>query len=257
MVFMQAIIKTIVRGGYEEKEGKLYFTKPPEIKERVEAGRDVSKWSEWRKENLKYFEGKLKDKPRDLIIVDVGAGLCPFYDLFSQFKLVSIDFSPYPDVDIVADITESIPLNDGVCDIVILSNTLEHLKNPMTTLRECHRILKKGGLIIGTVPFLLQVHQEPYDFHRYTNFMLEYMLAQCGFSHGEVRPLGNVFHVWQAMTKKFFNYFAASFENNFFIFFARVIRKIVFIGIKLFHPFFEKSRANYRFTEGYGFLGIK
>lgn len=254
---MQSMIKTIVRIGYEEKEEKLYFTKPPQIKERREAGRDVLKWSEWRKENLKYFEEKLKDKPRDLIVADIGAGLCPFYDLFSQFKLVSIDFFPYPDVDIVADITESIPLNDAVCDIVILSNTLEHLKNPMATLRECHRILKKGGLIIGTVPFLLQVHQEPYDFHRYTNFMLEYMLLQCGFSHREVRPLGNVFHLWQTMTKKFFNYFVASSKNAFFVFCARLIRRAMMTFIKLLHPFFEKARASYRFTEGYGFFGIK
>ncbi|MDO8664909.1 MAG: class I SAM-dependent methyltransferase [Candidatus Liptonbacteria bacterium] len=255
---LQAIVKTIVKDGYKEKEGKLYFTEPYEIKERIVAGRDASVWSEWRKENLKYFEEKLKNKPRNVMLVDVGAGPSQFYGLFSQFTLISIDFSPYPDIDIVADITESIPLKDAVCDIVILSNTLEHLKDPMATLRECHRILKRGGLLVGTVPFLMQTHQEPYDFHRYTNFMLEYMLVQNGFFDVEVKPLGNTFNVWQTMTEKFLTHFIDSSKNPFFVFFARVTRKIIIRSfIKLFRPFLRQARTSYRFTEGYGFFAQK
>ena len=75
-------------------------------------------------------------------------------------------------------------------DNVTPSNTLEHIPNTEHLLQECARVLKPGGLILGTIPFLLPVHQAPYDFNRYTNFQLTKFLQDAGFHNVIVEPLG-------------------------------------------------------------------
>lgn len=41
---------------------------------------------------------------------------------------------------------------EGSFDVVNINHVLEHLENPGETLTECHRILKKGGLLVIAVP---------------------------------------------------------------------------------------------------------
>ena len=41
---------------------------------------------------------------------------------------------------------------NGFFDVVILNHVLEHLHHPQLTLRECNRILRRGGLLIVDVP---------------------------------------------------------------------------------------------------------
>jgi SAM-dependent methyltransferase len=51
-------------------------------------------------------------------------------------------------------VSQEIPFGDGVFDIVIMSEVLEHLSDEVlvATLREVRRVLKDGGMFIGTVP---------------------------------------------------------------------------------------------------------
>src|SRR6185312_3250597 len=50
--------------------------------------------------------------------------------------------------------SQDIPFNDGMFDVVIMSEVLEHLTDTViaSTLTEVHRVLKPGGRFIGTVP---------------------------------------------------------------------------------------------------------
>jgi SAM-dependent methyltransferase len=41
---------------------------------------------------------------------------------------------------------------DGTADLVLLISVLEHLTEPGTVLRECHRVLKPGGRLLINVP---------------------------------------------------------------------------------------------------------
>lgn len=47
---------------------------------------------------------------------------------------------------------EDLPYNDSFFDIVILSEILEHVFDPQKVLTEALRVLKKDGLMIGSVP---------------------------------------------------------------------------------------------------------
>lgn len=56
----------------------------------------------------------------------------------------------YPDVDIHA-----LPYADASFDVVVHSDTLEHVARPIRALAECRRVLRPGGLIVFTVPVIV------------------------------------------------------------------------------------------------------
>jgi 2-polyprenyl-3-methyl-5-hydroxy-6-metoxy-1,4-benzoquinol methylase len=47
---------------------------------------------------------------------------------------------------------ENVPLKDSNYDIVVAFNILEHIQDPEDTLLKIFRALKRGGLLIGSVP---------------------------------------------------------------------------------------------------------
>jgi SAM-dependent methyltransferase len=163
-------------------------------------------WSEWRNANYDFYAQELPSLPAHLELVDLGAGPVQFRELFMRFKYTGVDFTAFPDVSIVTDLTKGVPLNDASADIVTLSNTLEHIPDPLPLLKESRRIVRDGGYIFGTVPFLVQEHQEPYDFNRYTHFQLERLLAEAGFTDIRVVPLGRLIDTYNTMELKFFGH---------------------------------------------------
>jgi len=46
----------------------------------------------------------------------------------------------------------SYPIPSETYNVCILDNVLEHIKNPIRTLEECHRVTKTGGALIIVVP---------------------------------------------------------------------------------------------------------
>ncbi|MDR2580627.1 MAG: class I SAM-dependent methyltransferase [Fibromonadaceae bacterium] len=53
---------------------------------------------------------------------------------------------------ITATLDNKLPFEDGSFDVVSLMAVLEHLERPLDILKEIHRVLKKGGVLVGTVP---------------------------------------------------------------------------------------------------------
>jgi SAM-dependent methyltransferase len=56
----------------------------------------------------------------------------------------------YPDLDMM-----DMRLPDNRYDLVVHSETLEHIPDPIRALRECHRVLKPGGFCCYTVPIVV------------------------------------------------------------------------------------------------------
>jgi 2-polyprenyl-3-methyl-5-hydroxy-6-metoxy-1,4-benzoquinol methylase len=56
-----------------------------------------------------------------------------------------------------ADLNARFPFPDEHFDIVCAVEIIEHLENPRHFLRECHRTLKPGGLIVVTTPNVLNI----------------------------------------------------------------------------------------------------
>jgi SAM-dependent methyltransferase len=59
-------------------------------------------------------------------------------------------FGAYPEVDMHA-----MPYADSSFDIVVHSDTLEHVENPVHALSECRRVLKPAGALCFTVPVIV------------------------------------------------------------------------------------------------------
>ncbi|AGX88396.1 class I SAM-dependent methyltransferase [Candidatus Symbiobacter mobilis] len=84
---------------------------------------------------------------KDVAILEINeAGrLTPFLQMFGQYT-----FGAYPEVDMHA-----LPYPDNTFDVVIHSDTLEHVPNPIHALAECRRVLKPEGTLCFTVPIVV------------------------------------------------------------------------------------------------------
>jgi SAM-dependent methyltransferase len=83
------------------------------------------------------------------------------------------------------------PVADASVNVVLSTETLEHVANPSTFLSEAFRCVKPGGKIILTVPFSARWHYIPYDYWRFTPSGLERLLSIAGFRDVMVLARGN------------------------------------------------------------------
>lgn len=73
-----------------------------------------------------------------------------------------------------------LPFKSGVFDVVLFTEVLEHLSYPERALAEIARIMRPGGSLILTVPFLWGTHEAPHDYFRFTEFGLARALDDAG-----------------------------------------------------------------------------
>ena len=130
-------------------------------------------------------------------VLDAAAGTAPYRELFRHCEYLTSDWklSPHPaarQADIVAPLTD-LPVEDGSFDFVLCTQVLEHVSDPAGVLRELRRVLAPGGRICLTAPLVWQLHEEPYDFFRYTPHGLRHLLRGAGFSEVRVQPVTGYF----------------------------------------------------------------
>ena len=115
-------------------------------------------------------------------VIDLGCGDAPYkLDILKVAdEYIGVDWRnsqhDQSNVDIFADLTKRLPFANEYADTVVSFQVMEHLPEPEFFLKECYRILKHGGGLYLTVPFMWHVHEEPHDYYRYTNHGLRYWL---------------------------------------------------------------------------------
>lgn len=67
-------------------------------------------------------------------------------------KAIGIDIDDYGQ-EIIWDIEKGIPFSDNSCRIIKAYSVLEHFDNLLYVMRECHRVLKKDGILDISVPY--------------------------------------------------------------------------------------------------------
>lgn len=93
----------------------------------------------------------------------------------------------YPEVDL-QDLRR---YQDDSYDFVVLDEVLEHVRRPDIAIAEVWRILKPGGCLMTSSPFLIAVHKCPDDYWRFTKDGLRTLLAP--FSRVEAYSWGSSF----------------------------------------------------------------
>ena len=66
------------------------------------------------------------------------------------------------------DLTKKLKLKKNTFDNIIIMNVLEHLPDLSIVFKEIERILKKNGNLVGSTPFIYQIHGAPFDYQRFT-----------------------------------------------------------------------------------------
>ena len=120
------------------------------------------------------------------------------YDLQTIYINLSVKYKP----DVQANAAH-IPFPDGRFDTVICAELLEHVPDPRPVIREASRVLRKNGELLITVPFLCRIHDDPYDFGRYTDFYWQTILQETGFQDIAIEQQGGFHSVLADFLKQF------------------------------------------------------
>lgn len=135
--------------------------------------------------------GGLKSKKRGQF--DLGKS-----DLQTIYVNLSTKYQP----DVQADVA-AIPFQDEIFDVAICSELLEHVYDPKTVLCEILRVLRCGGTLLVTVPFLYRIHGDPGDYGRYTDSFWFSVLKEVGFDEIVVERQGLFFSVLADFGKQY------------------------------------------------------
>ena len=178
-------------------------------------------------------------------VLDIGGGVNPSYLNFLQ-KGEDVNIKNFDSKNMAIDFEkDKLPVSDESIDCVLMFNILEHIYNHNFLAQEVFRVMKKTGLVIGFVPFLVNYHPDPRDYFRYTGEALQKIFDQAGFKEIKVKEVGG-------------GPFKVNFNNLIFAF-PRIIRLVIFpfyyladrILIKL------KPEVRKRYPLGYMFTAQK
>ena len=115
-------------------------------------------------------------------MLDYGCGNSPYQTLFNGIDYWGIDISVNEEKDQILKFDgNKIPFDDDAFNSVLCSEVLEHVPNVESTLSEICRVLKPGGKLLLSVPFMWEEHGHPNDFRRYTLEGIRSVLKYNGF----------------------------------------------------------------------------
>jgi SAM-dependent methyltransferase len=152
--------------------------------------------------------------PAGARVLDLGAGTCQYRKYFGHCSYTTQDFAAYSgtssglmrdefaygQIDIVSDAAD-IPVPDGSFDVVLCTEVLEHVYEPVRVVREAARILTPGGYLFLSAPLGSGLHQEPYHFYGgFTPHFYRRTLAELGLDDVSIEPNGGFFrHLLQEL----------------------------------------------------------
>lgn len=121
------------------------------------------------------------------LVLDVGSGrqrIRPY--LRQDCCYVALDYPSTATTlyrsmpDVYAD-GALLPLRPDTVDTALVLEVLEHIPAAHASIRDIARVLKPGGTLVVSVPFLYPLHDAPHDFHRWTTHGLRHLVEQHGF----------------------------------------------------------------------------
>lgn len=95
-------------------------------------------------------------------------------------------YTPVYGFDVCGD-----PFVGQMHDLVVLDQVLEHVAAPAEAIANVRRLLRPGGMIFVSTPFLIRYHPDPFDLWRWTAPGLAQMLRWQGFRAVEAYSWGN------------------------------------------------------------------
>ena len=145
---------------------------------------------------------KAQHQVKSGMILDVGCGLKPYKSLLNasgsayygtDYPLtMKGSYGKSTKADFFSEST-LLPFNNNTFDTLLSTQMLEHVSDPKKVIQEMGRVLKPGGIMILSAPMTWPLHEEPYDFFRYTLHGLRHLLQKANFEILDEIPRGNNF----------------------------------------------------------------
>ena len=147
-------------------------------------------------------------------LLDFGCGSKPYRSLFAVDEYIGLDFEKTghdhtgEQIDVFYD-GKTIPFPDRHFDCILCSEVFEHLFNLPEVLLEMKRVLKSGGVLLVTCPFVWSEHEIPFDYARYTQFALMDLVTKQGMEVMTFEKEGNFIEAIAQMKVLGFSQWAA------------------------------------------------
>ncbi len=135
-------------------------------------------------------------------VLDFGCGNSKYKEIIlrNAKSYTGIDIEPGPFVDIVGDVTDP-PIEDESFDTIVSNQVIEHVRKPWKMIEHAARILRPGGTLIITGPFLVPYHAHPHDYFRYTEQGMQSLCEDVGLTIVHCTRYGGVSAVLGEMLK--------------------------------------------------------
>ncbi len=188
-------------------------------------------------------------------VLDVGAGNLPRYqDLFRFDKYVKMDIEPGKNVDVVGRV-EAIPFPNNTFDSIVCTQVLGDVYELSRAFSEFYRVLKPDGVILLTESLFDSLHDEPYDFWRFTKHSLRHLAEDANLLVETLEGRGGY---WSVMEQLKARYWIERLRAN-----KKWFSRIFSFWLKILGTWAlwldrqDKSRANKLFTHGYLLIARK
>lgn len=134
-------------------------------------------------------------------ILDFGCGSKPYETAFSacdSYTGLDIAQSGHDHTNSRIDVLydgKTLPFSDKTFDKIVCFEVFEHLQDPGASLVEVARVLRFGGELFITIPFIYGEHEVPFDFQRWTSFGIANLLQKHNFRIVKMKKLNPNFGV--------------------------------------------------------------
>lgn len=192
-----------------------------------------------------YFQG---------LILDDGCGARPYEEMVrqsgAQYIGMDVEARGVRGPDVIADSLD-LPFANESFDTILSTQVLEHVKDPFRMILEAARVLKHRGHLVVTAPMTWPLHEEPYDYFRFTRFGLEALVRNAGLTCVclEERSGG-----WEALAQLLALTLYDLFGKNRL---ARVLSKLLMLPLIFLATLLDKLLPYRKLTLGYLLIARK
>jgi SAM-dependent methyltransferase len=155
------------------------------------------------------------------LLLDIGGGERPYGALFAPHvdRYVGLEYPPACEnispgisgehvshlrgiVDVWGD-AHDLPFREHSVDTVLCLEMLEHVPDFDRCVAQIAKVLRPGGLLLATVPFIAPLHAMPYDYARMTAPGIAVLLERHGLELVSLVPRGNTASATGALLAQF------------------------------------------------------